>query len=98
MKCPQCAHLDTSVIDSRIIEDGFVIRRRRECESCKYRFSTLEKRIITELLVIKKDGTKELYERAKVKKALILSFAKRNVQAQLIDEIVNQLELQRSKT
>ncbi len=84
--------MDTKVIDSRTIEDGQTIKRRRECEFCNNRFTTFERRGTTELLVIKKDGTKELYERQKIKKALLLSFAKRNIDNANVENIINDLE------
>jgi transcriptional repressor NrdR len=92
MRCPKCKNMDTKVIDSRTIEDGQTIKRRRECEFCNNRFTTFERRGTTELLVIKKDGTKELYERQKIKKALLLSFAKRNIDNANVENIINDLE------
>ena len=94
MKCPKCQNMDTKVIDSRVVEDGETIRRRRECEFCNHRFTTFERKGFTELLVIKRDGTKELYNRQKLKKALMLAFAKRNISSESLDTLVNNLELQ----
>ncbi len=88
--------MDTKVIDSRTIENGQTIRRRRECEFCNNRFTTFERRGTTELLVIKKDGTKEMYDRQKLKKAILLSFAKRNIDKEQLENIINNLESQRS--
>lgn len=96
MKCPKCQNMDTKVVDSRVVEDGETIRRRRECEFCNHRFTTFERKGFTELLVIKRDGTKELFNRQKLKKALLLAFAKRNISTEELDTIVNNLELQRS--
>ncbi|HCB51563.1 TPA: transcriptional regulator NrdR [Patescibacteria group bacterium] len=96
MKCPKCNNMDTKVIDSRTIENGQTIRRRRECEFCNNRFTTFERRGTTELLVIKKDGTKEMYDRQKLKKAILLSFAKRNIDKEQLENIINNLESQRS--
>lgn len=88
--------MDTKVIDSRTIEDGQAIKRRRECEFCNNRFTTFETRGTTELLIIKKDSTKEMYERQKIKRALMLSFAKRNIEKTMIENIINDLEYKRS--
>lgn len=96
MRCPKCGHMDTKVVDSRSADEGKVIRRRRECERCTYRFSTLERLVVTDLVVIKRDGSKELYERSKLRKAFILAFAKRDFSAEKIDELIATLETQRS--
>lgn len=96
MKCPKCNNMDTKVIDSRSIENGQTIKRRRECEFCNNRFTTFERRWTTELIVIKKDGTKEMYDRQKLKKALLLSFAKRDINQEELEWLLNSLETQRS--
>lgn len=88
--------MDTKVIDSRTIENGQAIKRRRECEFCNNRFTTFETRGTTELLIIKKDGTKEMYERQKIKRALMLAFAKRNIEKTIIESMINDLEYKRS--
>lgn len=97
MKCPQCQSIETKVIDSRIIDNGQTIRRRRECEYCNHRFTTFERKWYTELTVIKKDWSKELYDRQKLKKAILLSFAKRKYNSEEIDGIITTLESKRSK-
>lgn len=86
--------METRVVDSRVIEDWKVIRRRRECEYCQNRFTTFEKTWITDLIVIKKDWTKEMYDKDKIKRALLLAFAKRNVPIEKFDEIMSTLEVQ----
>ena len=63
MVCPSCSHEDTKVIDSRVASDGLSIRRRRECESCAFRFSTYEQVEILDLHVIKRDGSLQPYQR-----------------------------------
>lgn len=88
--------MDTKVVDSRVIEDGKGIRRRRICEYCDHRFTTFERVVVTDLVVIKKDGSKELYDRSKLRKAFILAFAKRDFSPESIDEMINTLEAQRS--
>jgi transcriptional repressor NrdR len=97
MNCPQCGNADTKVIDSRIIEDGTCVRRRRECEYCQSRFTTFEKKGFTELIVVKRDGRKELYDKSKIKKALLLSFAKRDISHDKIESMINQLESSRTQ-
>ncbi len=92
MKCPKCQSMETKVIDSRVIEDGQSIRRRRECEFCQHRFTTFERKGFTELVVIKKDGSKEIYDRQKLKKSLLLSFAKREIDKEQIENMINNLE------
>jgi len=92
MKCPKCKNLDTKVIDSRIIDNWQTIRRRRECEFCSYRFTTFERMWVTELMVIKKDWSKEMYDRSKLKKAILLSFAKTDFGDDDIENLLNTLE------
>ncbi len=88
--------MDTKVIDSRVVDNGWSIRRRRECEFCQNRFTTFERKGTTELLVIKKNGEKQLYDRDKLKRALLLAFAKRKVENEEIETLINNLELERS--
>jgi transcriptional repressor NrdR len=83
------------VIDSRIIDNGQTIRRRRECEFCGFRFTTFERVGITDLLVIKKDGSKEMYDRLKLKRAILLSFAKTDSKNEEIENMLNILEIKR---
>lgn len=94
MKCPKCGNFDTKVLDSRVAQEGNAIRRRRECEYCEHRFTTFERRGVTDLVVIKKDGSREIYDRSKVTKALLLAYAKRNVAMIKIEEIIAGLEVQ----
>ena len=93
MKCPKCSNMDSKVVDSRMIEEWGVIRRRRECERCGHRYTTFERIGNVELVVIKKDWTKEMYDRAKLKKAVMLAFAKRLVQPDVIDALISNLEV-----
>jgi transcriptional repressor NrdR len=87
--------MDTKVIDSRVIDDGVTIRRRRECEFCNNRFTTFERKGFTELMVIKKDDKKEMYDRQKLKKSLMLSFAKREFNNEKVENLLNSLENKR---
>jgi len=84
--------METKVIDSRVIDDGRGIRRRRSCEYCEQRFSTMEKIVVTDLVIIKKDGSKELYDRDKLKRALVIAFGKKNISTELIEDILTNLE------
>lgn len=96
MKCPICASMETKVIDSRTVNDGGAIRRRRSCEFCKKRFTTLERLVITDLVVVKRDNTKELYDQSKLKRALMVSFGKHHASLETINELIVQLENKRS--
>lgn len=84
------------MVDSRIADDNTAIRRRRECDYCSTRFTTFERIEVTDLVVIKKDGSKELYDRAKLKRAIMLAFAKRDLSQETIDELLFRLESKRS--
>ena len=77
MKCPFCNAADTKVIDSRPADDNSSIRRRRQCESCGKRFTTYEKLETMPLMVIKKDNSRETYDRAKIEAGIIHSCHKR---------------------
>lgn len=92
MKCPTCWSIDTKVLDSRLTDNDKSIRRRRICEKCENRFTTFEKIVILDLIVIKRNWTKQLYEREKIKKALMLSFAKRYISLEKIENLLSELE------
>jgi len=87
--------MDTKVLDSRIIDTGQTIRRRRECEFCWFRFTTFERVGVTDLMVVKKDGSKEMYDRWKLKKAILLAFAKMDPKSDWIEDMLNTLEIAR---
>ena len=95
MKCPFCNAADTKVIDSRPADDNSSIRRRRQCETCGKRFTTYEKLETMPLMVIKKDDSREPYDRSKIEAGIIHSCHKRPVSTQqikaMIDEIENQI-------
>lgn len=76
MRCPRCHHNNSRVIDSRQADDGRAIRRRRECENCSYRFTTFERIEAAPLLVIKKNGDREEFNRDKILRGLIRSAEK----------------------
>ena len=92
MNCPFCSNDESKVVDSRPTEEGQVIRRRRECISCKKRFTTYEKIEELPLIVIKKGGDREAYNRNKVMNGIIRSCEKRPVSMQKIEEIVDEIE------
>lgn len=96
MKCPSCEDMETKVIDSRNVDWGLAIRRRRVCEWCDKRFTTYEKIAVTDLFVTKRDGTKELYDRDKLKKALVIAYGKKNFSLEKIDDLISVLESRRS--
>ena len=89
MKCPACGYADSKVIDSRPVEDGNSIRRRRECLACQKRFNTFETVESVQIIVIKKNGTKELFDRTKLLSGLLKACQKRPVSA---EEIVGDIE------
>lgn len=92
MKCPFCGSDQTSVLESRVPEDGEAFKRRRECEKCKKRFTTWERVEGPALLVIKKDGRREQFDREKVKRGILKACEKRPVSLDLIEEIVDEVE------
>ena len=94
MKCPYCSHEDSRVVDSRSVKDGSLIRRRRECESCKRRFTTYEYIEKIPLMVIKNDGRREPYNREKLKMGLITACKKRPVRMDEIDSLILSVEKQ----
>ena len=89
MKCPACGYMESKVIDSRPINDGGSIRRRRECLACQRRFNTFEVLESYQIIVIKKNGEKELFDRTKLLSGVLKATQKRPVNA---DEIVNSIE------
>ena len=92
MKCPYCGHIDTRVIDSRPAEDGNSIRRRRSCDVCGKRFTTYEKVETIPLIIIKKDDTREQYNRGKIENGVLRACYKRPVPAEEIQKTVERIE------
>ena len=92
MKCPYCDNPDTKVIDSRPTEEGHAIRRRRGCDKCNRRFTTYEKVEETILMVVKKDGRREAFERSKMINGMIKACEKRPVSMAQMEDIVNDIE------
>lgn len=89
MKCPVCAYPESKVIDSRPVDDGNSIRRRRECLSCAKRFTTFEVIEAVQIMVVKKNGSKELFDRTKLMTGILKATRKRPVEA---EQIVNEIE------
>ena len=94
MKCPFCKCDRDRVVDSRTSQDGFVIRRRRLCEACDRRFTTYEKIERTQPRVVKKDGSRVPFDRERIRCGLEKACYKRPVSADLIDDMVSQIETQ----
>ncbi|MBP1044550.1 transcriptional repressor NrdR [Vagococcus sp. BWB3-3] len=92
MQCPKCQYNGSRVVDSRPADDGRAIRRRRECESCGFRFTTFERIEAAPLLVIKKNGGREEFNRDKILRGLIRSAEKRPVSMEQMEQIVDQVE------
>lgn len=93
MKCPFCDHLGTKVLDSRAANDNKSIRRRRECEKCMRRFTTFEMVEETPLMVIKKDGSREEFNRDKILRGLVRACEKRPVSVDQLEQIVSEVEM-----
>ena len=93
MKCPYCENEDSRVIDSRHTEDGRAIRRRRECEACGRRFTTYEKVEEVILMVIKKDGSRQAFDRSKLLNGIIRACEKRPVSIADMEKIVDDIEI-----
>ncbi len=93
MKCPACGFADSKVIDSRPVEEGNSIRRRRECLACQKRFNTFEIVETVQVIVVKKNGTKELFDKNKLLSGLLKACQKRPVNAEEIaQEIENEIQ------
>lgn len=92
MRCPYCDYLESKVVDSRPTDEGQAIRRRRECMNCAKRFTTYEKIEDIPIMVIKKDGTRETYNRGKLLNGIIRACQKRPVSIAQMEEIVDSIE------
>ncbi len=92
MKCPVCHYEDTKVVDSRISGDGFLIRRRRKCLKCEFRFSTHEEMEILDLVIIKKDDRRENYNREKLASGLKKALEKRDIDDDKFKKLVYCIE------
>lgn len=92
MKCPFCSHQDSRVVDSRPTEEGNAIRRRRECAECGRRFTTYEKIEELPLMVSKKDGRREAFDRNKILTGLFKACEKRPVSATVLEQLADEIE------
>ena len=94
MRCPFCAHDDSQVKDSRPTEDNTAIRRRRQCDSCGARFTTFERVQLREVAVVKSNGTRESFDRAKLEQSVMLACRKRGIAQERLDQLVSGVQRQ----
>lgn len=92
MNCPACNSKDTKVVDSRLVGEGFSIRRRRLCQKCGFRFSTVEETAILDLIVIKRDGRRENYTKEKLIRGLRTSLEKRQYLEENFSRLISEIE------
>lgn len=92
MKCPFCGCLESQVKDSRLTEDNTCIRRRRECPECGSRFTTFERVMLRELVVVKKNGEKVVFDRDKLLRSIQLAVRKRPITPERVEKIVNSIQ------
>jgi transcriptional repressor NrdR len=92
MRCPFCGHEETKVVDSRVSESQDAIRRRRECLECTQRFTTYERIEEMPLMVIKRDDSREPWDRSKLMRGLMTAAAKRDITAEQLDALVSDVE------
>lgn len=92
MRCSFCGFEDSKVLDSRQVEDGRSIRRRRECQQCGKRFTTYERVEEVSLLVVKRDGSREIFDKNKILAGLVRACDKRPVAVSVLDDMVNDIE------
>jgi transcriptional repressor NrdR len=92
MRCPFCGHVESKVIDSRGRKKGVSIRRRRECLACKRRFTTYEKIEEIPYMIIKKDGSRQLFDRQKLLRGMLKACEKRPIAVSKLEEIIEEIE------
>lgn len=92
MKCPYCSHLESKVVDSRPADEGSSIRRRRECLECHKRFTTYETMESLPLVVIKRDGSRQTFDRSKLLSSMLKACEKRSVSMSTLEQIANEIE------
>ena len=92
MKCPFCGHEETGVVDTRVSDEGDIVRRRRKCTACEKRFTTYERPEIQLPQVVKKNGSRIEFSRAKLRASLDLALRKRPVSTELVDAAVTAIE------
>lgn len=98
MRCPFCGFAESKVVDSRATEEGTSIRRRRECLCCAKRFTTYEVVEQQPLMVVKKDGRREMFDRAKLLNGLLRAFEKRTTPLSVVEAVVDKVERQLCNT
>ena len=91
MRCPFCAHEESDVKDSRLSDDGKTTKRRRQCKKCGARFTTFERIELRELMVIKKNGTSEIFQREKLARSILLACRKRGLDNEKLEVIISSL-------
>lgn len=92
MRCPFCGNLDTQVKDSRVTDDGSSIRRRRECGECASRFTTFERVQLRELIIVKKNGEKTMFDRDKLARSIQIAVRKRPITQERVEKVVNSIQ------
>ena len=92
MKCPFCSHLDTTVMETRISEEGDFVRRRRLCQACDKRFTTYERADVSFPAIVKKDGRRIEFERSKLRASMNLALRKRPVSTEQVDSAIERIE------
>jgi transcriptional repressor NrdR len=92
MRCPFCGHLESKVIDSRESKKGLSIRRRRECLGCERRFTTYEKIEEIPYMIVKKDGSRQLFDRQKLLRGMLRAVEKRPIAVSKLEEIIEEIE------
>ncbi len=93
MRCPKCGHTDSKVIDSRPSDNQEAIRRRRECLNCAHRFTTYERREESPLIIVKKDNSKEIFNREKLLRGLEMATVKRDIKLEQLNNLITDIEL-----
>src|SRR5437868_13453123 len=94
MRCPNCQFDETKVLDSRPVDEGSAIRRRRACEKCEFRFSTYEEIEILDLTVVKKDGGKQMFSKDKLERAIRLPMDKRPCTDETLRRLISSIEIE----
>ncbi len=92
MRCPFCGHLESKVLDSRQVDEGAAIRRRRECDQCNRRFTTYEKYDEIPLMIVKKDGRREPFDRSKIFNGMLKACEKRPIPVEMLEQATDEIE------
>ncbi len=92
MRCPACGSEDNRVLESREVDDGIAVRRRRHCQSCESRFTTYERVELKHVIIVKKNGNREPYEREKLARGIYRAFEKRPIPVDQIELMISRIE------